>query len=167
MDYVLEDLLRVRIHRENTARNAVRAKKQAFENAARLVSRRKEELTEYTSWRINTENTLYGSVKNKLVSVKKLDDLKQKILLLREKETFLEKELFEAKNARQAAEKELAEARAVHKTSIREMKKIEEHKNLWMADMLKEQERSREKEMEEFQKQLQPPNSKFDDDENF
>jgi hypothetical protein len=71
--------------------------------------------------------------------------------LLREKETFLEKELFEARNARQAAEDQLREARSAYQAAFREMKKIEEHKHIWTADMRKEQERSREKELEDFQ----------------
>ena len=167
MDYVLENLLRVRQHRKDAAGSQVRAKSYALENADRLVQQTRQQLDEYVVWRVKTEDTLYEEVKSQQISLKELDDLKIKVLLLREKQTFLEKELFEARSAREAAEKKLDEARKAYQEKQREMMKIEEHKKIWLTETRKQQELSREKEMEEFRRHNESINEDVDDVENY
>ena len=98
MKYPLEDLLRVRNFREDNAANELTKRRRAVEAAEDLVKQRKRELEEYIQWRIQREEELYREVMQKPVQLKELDDLKQDIQLLREKESLYEERIREAEN---------------------------------------------------------------------
>jgi len=168
MKYVLQDLLRVREFRETAAGSEVKKKKSRFDHAQRTVTEKEKALSDYHTWRLEKEDSLYDEIANRLVTLKDLDDLKMNIALLREKETALENDLLEAQKALNLAAEELEEAKDAFRLAIREKRKIEEHKTIWIGEAVKEEERAQDKEMEEFQKMMKNPDQmEVENDENF
>lgn len=156
--------MRVREHRETAAGNAVKAKRNLLDEARRLLKEKEKALADYRKWRIQKEESLYGEVKDQNISLKELDDLKLKIVLLREKETELEHEILKAEQARDKAEDELSQAMSAYRKAIREKKKIEEHREKWLEEASLEEERERDKELEEYQKMKSIFHESEDDD---
>ena len=148
--YPLEDLLRVRNFREDNAANELTRRRRAVEQAEQLVQQRKRELEEYIQWRINREEELYREVMQKPVQLKALDDLKQDIQLLREKEHLYEERIREAEKAVVQAKEALDQAQADYQAAVRDRQKIDEHKGIWAQETAKINEANQEKELEDF-----------------
>ena len=150
MKYPLEDLLRVRNFREDNAANELTRRRREVEQAEQLVQQRKKELEEYIQWRIKREEELYQEVMQKPVQLKDLDDLKQDIQLLREKEHLYEDRIREAEKALADARQALDDAHAQYQAAVRDRQKIDEHKDLWAQETAKINEANAEKELEDF-----------------
>jgi hypothetical protein len=168
MKYVLEDLLKVRDFRETSAGNEVKKKKGRLLHAERVVKAKEDEVSDYHSWRLEKEESMYEEVKNKQITLQDLDGLKFRVASLRENEAALENDLLEAERDRNLATEELEKAQSTYRLAVREKRKIEEHKKIWLGDMQKEEERAQDKEMEEFQKQMKSMDEmESESDENF
>ena len=152
MKYGLEDLLKVRKFREDSARNEVMVKKHLLDEAINLVQAKERKLREYQCWRVRTEEAMYDEIRNTFVSLKELDELKLQVSLMREKEISLEKDLMDAVNAREKANEDLAKAKEVYNRAVKEKTKIEEHREVWSAGMVREEEISQEKELEDIRR---------------
>lgn len=150
MKYPLEDLLRVRNFREDNAANELTKRRREVEQAEELVQQRKQELADYIQWRIKREEELYNVVMQKPVQLKDLDDLKQDIQLLREKEHLYEDRIREAEKALADARQALDDANAQYQAAVRDRQKIDEHKDLWAQETAKINEANAEKELEDF-----------------
>lgn len=150
MKYPLEDLLRVRNFREDNAANELTKRRREVEQAEELVQQRKQELADYIQWRIKREEELYNQVMQKPVQLKDLDDLKQDIQLLREKEHLYEDRIREAEKALADARQALEDAHAQYQAAVRDRQKIDEHKDLWAQETAKINEANAEKELEDF-----------------
>ena len=150
MKYVLGDLLRVREFREKLARQEVLKKSVCLYQAMAEVERRNLELSRYHAWRVEKEDLLFKEVEKKIITLKQLEDLRITTSLLRENELALEQAVRDAEKARQTATQELEEARRSYEAALKNTRKIEEHKSGWLEEMLRESERSADKEMEEF-----------------
>ena len=81
---------------------------------------------------------------------KELDDLKQNIQILRDKETDYEQRIIAAENGVKEAESALEAALAEHRAAIKACQKLDEHKEIWAQEVAKEIEYNQEKEMEDF-----------------
>lgn len=150
MRYPLEDLLRVRKFREDERAQELTRKRGEVEDAVQLVAKRKQELVDYTAWRINREKELYDEVMMREIEVKDLDALKLNIQILRENELAYAERIKEAEKALEAARQALAAAQAAYMKAVRDKGKIEEHKGWWAQEEAKEAEANAEKELEDF-----------------
>lgn len=150
MKYPLQDLLRVRNFREENAANELTVKRRELEQAEQLVVQRKRELEEYIQWRINREAEMYQEVMRKSIQLHDLDDLKQDIQILREKEHFYEDQIKKAEIALEEATRALEQARSHHLQTVKDRRKIDEHKELWAQQVAKISEANQEKELEDF-----------------
>ena len=148
--YPLEDLLRVRKFREDAAANQLTHCRRAVEAAVRLVEERKRALKEYTEWRIQREAELYQEVLKQEVQLRALDDLKLKILELREREFAYQKQIHDAEQELQKAKAALEQAHRDYQEALRNTEKIDEHKGIWTEEMQKLIEELEEKELEDF-----------------
>lgn len=165
MKYVLDDLLRVRAFRETSRGNEMRAKKMLLAQAEGVVKKKEEELSEYRVWRVRREDDLFEEVKGRHINLKDLDDLKLMVGQMREKEALMENDVFEAESERETAEGVYKGARDAYHFAVKEKKKIEEHKKIWVKEVYREEEQARDKEMEEFQKMTGGPDMEEEDDE--
>ena len=162
--YPLATLLAVRRYREDAAARQVRARTQDLDLATATLAGAESDLYEYRGWRLNREEALFQEVKNQEICVADLDHLKQTILLLRQQQEVLEKEISAAKVARETARTSLAESQTAWKAAVGNTSKIREHRRRFMAAQKKEDERFQEKETEEFSVRDQPEEA---DDEDF
>ncbi|MBG0775373.1 MAG: YscO family type III secretion system apparatus protein [Desulfovibrionaceae bacterium] len=149
-DYALKDLLRVRNFRETTAANEVAACRRRLEEAERAIAARTRELAEYHGWRVNREGELFDGITGRMVHLNDLDDLKQKIALLREREAEHEQRVLDAESERDKRQGEVATAQERHRTAARDKAKIEEHRKIWLEEERKAAEFAADKELEDF-----------------
>lgn len=150
MAYPLRDLLRIRIIREDAATDNLTKAKNNLENAIRNVEKKKKELEDYKVFRKEETDRLYKEIVNKKIKKIDLDELKAEIAKLERKELEYLEALEEAKRQHEEAVQKLEEARVIYRQALMDVKKISEHKESWMAEYNKEQERIADIEMEEF-----------------
>ncbi len=163
--YVLQDLLNIRNMREDEAAQAVTVAKYKVEEAAREIEGKIKEKEEYVAWRLKREIELYDGIKGKQVKLKDLDDLKERVFMLRQRDLAFEKAIEDAKRAKVDAEKAVETAIQKHKASIKDRQKIEEHKKIWLDEKLTEENDKQEKEAEDFTKRKDEDADDEDDDD--
>ena len=150
MKYVLEDLLRVRRLREDTAASALARQRRRADEAERHVAQCKKELIEYVQWRIGREEAIYQEIMQQMIHRRDLDDLKSQIQVLRSNELPYKEKVLEAEKALAEVRKALEQAHAAHRLAMKKREKLDEHKKIWMEQAAKEEEYSAEKELEDF-----------------
>ncbi|AMO57372.1 hypothetical protein GZ77_15675 [Endozoicomonas montiporae] len=147
---MLHELLKVKEIREKSAHDEVQKRKYRLEEAHRAVEQAKEEFIEYVEWRGKEEQRLYDNIMNMEVKQNDLDQLKQTVGLLREKDVLLEQAIAEAKKKVVDAEQALEEAREEHVKAIQAVQKFEEFTSVLDEEAAKEAVRLEDLEMEEF-----------------
>lgn len=155
MKYILEDLLQIRQLRERESLKNLKLKKKELENAILLIQKRKDELTEYITWRIEKENELYDSIINMNVSVNELNSLRESIAILKEKDLIIQKKILDAEEQKKKSEKEVENAKILYSKAVKDTKKIAEHKKIWIAEMQKNAEKAAEAELEDLHFKIQ------------
>ena len=150
--YELSDLLKVRELREDSASKAVTQAQEKLESCIQYLERKQKELEDYREWRPGEEDRIFAEIMKKEISQEKLNEVKAKIAILREKELVIEKEVEDAEVAVKEAEAALEQAKEDHRKAMRELEKIKEHREHWTEEAKKEAEFLADKEMEEFRK---------------
>ncbi len=150
MEYSLQDLLRVRELRKDNAQLELVKAHEALKIAERVVEESKKALYEYQQWRPGEEKRLYDKIMQKQVTIEKVDDVKDAIKQLYEKETELAQKI-------QEAEKKVLEAIAFVETkqkalaqANKDVDKLLEHKKTEIKAYQKEEERVADSELDEF-----------------
>lgn len=167
MKHVLDDLMGVRAHRERSAGMELRARKAECREAEEAETGKRKELADYGIWRRGKEEALFRRVANRLVRTGDLETFRHGVRFLREREAILGEELAKAEEALRAAREEVDRARDAYFLTLREKRKIEEHRNAWREERAREIERQDEGEMEEYGKVLRGFASEEDDEEDF
>lgn len=150
MKYPLQELLRVRLIREDNAQVEVRVCRTAVETASENVKTREHERDDYIAWREQREAELYEEIMEQHVQLRKLDDLKLSISLLREKQNGYEDRVQQAIQELEEAEQQLKAAQDSCALAIKNRQKIDEHKAIWAQEEALRCEAELEKEMEDF-----------------
>lgn len=148
--YPLQDLLRVRLFREDAAQAEVTTARRKVEDAEQQILLREQELADYVQLRERREQEIYDEVFQQEVQVRDLDDLKMKIQILRYRQSTFEDAVTQAKRDLVAAQQTLEAAVAAHATAAKERRKIDEHKGIWAQEEAKRCEAEAEKELEDF-----------------
>lgn len=150
MNYPLQDLLRVRQHREERAgANLARAARHLDEARAALASAQ-DDLSEYTVWRIRQEHTMLDGLMRRVLRPGELSDTRLEISLLREREFEFHDRVRRAEAQVEKAEAALEDARREHAKTVRELEKLLEHRATWQEEQRLHLERAEEAELEEF-----------------
>lgn len=150
MAYVLQDLLKIRLMREQWAKDELIKAQNALDAAIQKVVQKKKELEDFRIWRKKEEERLYAEIMHKRVKRVDIDGLKINIAELEKKELQHIQAIDDAKEAREKAKEVLEKARILYNVAQINVEKLEEHKISWMAEWTKEQEVVVEKEMEDF-----------------
>jgi len=150
MKYALEDLLRVRQFREDTAADLVVKRRAQVANAEQELASRHRELTEFSEWRVRQEESLYDKVINQQVVRKDLDELHAALEELKLEEQARQQKIVDAERTLEAARKALLDSQGAYRTVVKAREKLDEHKALWLQDALKEAEDFQDKELEDF-----------------
>lgn len=161
---MLKDLLKVKNIREESAEREVKRCQHELDLAHQEVERRKQEvercrqeLEEYIAWRCQEEQRLYDNIMNTSIQQHDLDQLKQKVAILREKDASLEQAIADAEQRVAEAEKKVKEAeqileqaRQAHYKAKLAVEKFEEFCKVQDEEAEKEAKRLEDLEMEEF-----------------
>ena len=147
---MLHELLKIKNIREQSAETEVCKCKNRVEAAKEEVKKKQQEFEEYVDWRGKEEQRLYDNIINAEIRQNDLDNLKQKIALLREKDVTLEQAVAEARKKVEQEEQALEQAREEHAKAMQAVQKFEEFTKVQDAEAKKEAERIEDLEMEEF-----------------
>lgn len=149
MEYILQDLYKVRELRERDAHNAVIRMRYQVEEATKEVSRCEKELIDFRNWRLKEEDRLYDEIMEEEIKVAKIKEIKAGIAKLRDQELDYQNKLQEAEKSLEEAKDRLEQAKLRHQKTIRELEKLNEHKVRFEREWKKEQERLNDLQMEE------------------
>lgn len=143
-------LLRIKSARERTAVHRMHEARTATHEAREALEAGRQRLEEYRLWRPGRERELYDDIQGKEVSLDDLEELKAKIVGLREREQALIDESIELERAVDAAVRAEDEAHVAWQSAQREVQKVEEMLDDWRAREQREVERQADLELEEF-----------------
>ncbi len=150
MRYMLEDLKAVKHLRESSSERRLAARKREQKMAKEQVREKETELNRYRQYRLAKVAALFESVKGRMIGFKDFDDLKIEEKFLAEKEAGLKKDLIQSQTALEAAAQKVAKELAVYQRSVRENRKMKEHKKLVIEELIMEEEYKNELETEEL-----------------
>ncbi len=148
--YPLSSLLHVREHRENTAQRELALARQEKENAQNLLLEAENALVEYAKWLKNEEKIRYDALIGQSCTKKDFDDLKNSMAKLMEREIELGQEVEKAKEYLKEREEILIKCKNYHIQMQKDKEKILAHKDLWQEEILKEEVKAEDAELEEF-----------------
>lgn len=150
MSYPLQDLLRVRILREDRAMEAILSAQRKVEESHRYLEDQKEALANFHQFRLTEEVRLYDTIIGKIVEQDFVDETMAQINELRHQEKLHEKRVEEAKENLKKAQDNLIQAKKNYQNAVKSRQKIEEHRVIWLEAFQKEQDFYAEKELEDL-----------------
>ncbi len=148
--YPLKDLVMVREVRETSASREVSVAQNNLDAARIAVIRAQDEFDAYVKWRVEEEKRSYEKILNKKVSLAKLEELKQEIRGLRERESDHQQAILDAEKHVSECENALLAAQTAHREAMRGLQKLEEHREVWDTEQALVLERKEEDEMDDF-----------------
>ena len=153
--YPLEDLLKIRDSREQTATNRLAVSRHRMEEAEIRLQGKRRDLERFRSWRIQRETGLFDAVKKAPISLNELEKLKQTVQQLRGREAQLDLEMRQTETAKNEAAAQWEKDREALRAICRDHRKIREHKAVWFKEMQHKRALAAELELEEFR--AKPP----------
>ncbi len=150
MSYALQDLVRVREHREEQASEAVARARRLLREAEAALVQAQTNLAEYAAWRIEEEQRMLDGLMRRVLRLGELNDTRQDIALLREREFDFIDKVKQAEAAVAKAEAHLDECRQRHAKAVRDLEKLVEHRAQWQHERTLEMERTEDLELEDF-----------------
>lgn len=148
--YPLDNLLSVRLFREETAKRGVSSAQMVLREAREAHEAKKAELEDWRQWREAEVERRYEALMGKTLPIAKLTAFNQSIARLADDELVRVMAVDEAAKTVQTCEKKVESAKALVHTARQNTAKIEAHKALWSEDLKKEEERAEEREFEDF-----------------
>lgn len=149
--YPLQEILKVRMKRQELAQTEVIKATHALEMAKLELKKREEELDKYRIWRKEEEQKRYDKMINKKLPHYQLNEIKAEISQLREDEAIYVNKVDQAQIKIDECEATLQQAKEMFFRMVRECQKIQEHRDEWMQQATKEELIAEDKELEEFQ----------------
>ena len=150
MKLILDELLRVKHIREDSAIKIMKEKQLQLEQCQKFLERKISEHDEYIAWRKEEEKRLYTEVLNKDVRAYNLNTMRDQITSFKEKQLQLNEETEKAEAAVAQAVEHLTEARQARMEAYKTVQKYEEYRDVIQTLENKEAERREELEAEEF-----------------
>lgn len=151
--YALQELVKVRQHREEQASEALLRAQRALADARQALAAAEKTLADYIQWRIAEERKMLDGLMRRVLRLGEISDVRQEIALLRDREFELMDTVRKAEAAVTKAEQLVAEARARQAQAVRDLEKLLEHRTLWAEEERREQEKMEERELEDLSRQ--------------
>ena len=148
--YHLEDLLKLRTHREKLAFNRIIKARMKLREARNTLKEKNEELSSFIQWRRNEEKRLFKEIKGKYHKIDQLDYYSQLFEALRIEHEKLKDKLYKAEQRVKKAEVEVDKENEIYVKRHREKKKMEEHKKNWLQTKIVTDQRQEENEIDEL-----------------
>ena len=150
MPYALQSMLRIRAMREDRASAELSAARQEVRKANEALEEQKKILKEYEETKEERRDRIFEAVIGRPVSREDLDRALEGVSRIDEEGVLKADNVTMAASVLKKKEDEAAQARAVFVKATKERMKISEHKAIWVAEELKEQEHRLEVELEDF-----------------
>jgi type III secretion protein O len=150
--YILEEMLRVRNLRKDTAERDLKQAQRLLEEAKENVNKAEKTLADFRIFMEKESERLYKKIIMQKVKKGSVDELHYAVKVLKNKLIGHEQNLEAAKDNLVKAEKNLEEKREALQEANKNVEKIKCHKEDWMREMTKEEELLLDKELEEFAK---------------
>ena len=148
--YPLDMLITARKIREDNAQRSVVSARNELNALRENIENKKVEVQHYEEWRKEEEVRRFIEIQNTTLSQKEMDKFKWGIAALKARTLELEEEVMNMEAKIPELEQKIDDAIRVHKEAISEREKIEEHKQKWIEDLRKENDRLEDLELEEF-----------------
>ena len=150
MPYALQPMLRIRTRREDRAATELTAARTAEREAERALEERKEELAEYERTKEERRDRVYDAVMGRPCSMDDLDKAREGVARIDEEGVLKADNVARAEGVLHEKEEASAVAQSALNLAIKERMKIEEHRQQWVEEDRKEQERLEDIELEDF-----------------
>ena len=150
MATAFEQILEIKQRKEEQAQTEARAARLAAEQAARAVEERRQEAEAFSKELLVRQARLYDGLEGKVVERREVDEVREKIALMRAHETALYEKVKEAEAARAKAAQALEAARAAHLQTIKNVEKFVLLVTTEQIEIAAEEQAGEDKEMEEF-----------------
>ena len=150
MGYALVDLLTVRRHRVDKATSLVAQRRKELAQAEQNLRQRETELADYREKRLLKEQALYDSIVGQAVLLKKLEEIKAEVQVLRFEELAYEERVLHAQKAVDDAHQQLQQAKQQLAKAVRAEEKLNEHRRLWDQEEFRRQQVKEDLELEEL-----------------
>lgn len=148
--YPLAMLIGVCKLREDAAASAMRAAERRVEEEEENGRRLRKELEDYIAWRIEEENRRYREIIGTETDREEMEKFRAGLSLLKEKDVEYEGRIIESDRRLVELREKLTEAKKAYLAAVQETTKIDAHREMWMEDWTREQNRIEDVEMEEF-----------------
>ncbi len=146
---MLRQLLTIKQFREGQAALRVSRERQRMSAAARAHRDAQEELARLRERSREEERSMYGDLCSRLVRVREIDNVLQRVAVMRDGEQQCDRKRESAGERETEAALELAQARRAHQAVIRQRDKFVDLVGVYAADALKELENKEDAESEE------------------
>lgn len=150
MRYPLQSMLKIRLMREDRAGSALTTARLARKQAADELDARHRDRARYLETKDARRDRIYEQVLGKPVRMEALDDVRTAVTRIDEEGILLERAEQEAVDVLKKKEHEAETARVEFVGATRNRMKIDEHRNLWLAEQHIAEERAADAEMDEF-----------------
>jgi type III secretion protein O len=147
---IVQELLRLKVHREHKAEMAVSVCRQTLAEANRNRDKAREALADYRQWSVAEETNWYGRICRQVVRVGQIHQLLEDVAALRTKERELDATLEDSEQARQHSETELLAARDGHRQASRAREKFVRLAEAQSEELRLESERKEDAETEDL-----------------
>jgi hypothetical protein len=144
----ISDLLKLRNHREQKARNHVVHSKAQLDLAEADKKRKEQDCEAYQHWRLNEEERLFASIQERPIAVQDLLSFRGSVHSLRAGQRDRAHRVEEAAQQVAQAEAALMAARQSHIEACRKQVKIQTYRKRWLKMQQQEEERAAENEMD-------------------
>jgi|GEM_PF-2522698 len=152
---MLDELLRLKIHREDKAEMNLSKCRLALAEVNRRTDEARAGLTEYQKWSQEHESGLFGAMYGQRVRVRDLERVREDVLILRLKERSLAEQLAKVEDERQQADVAVSSARGAHEQATRNREKFVQLVAAQAEEIRLEGERKEDLELEETHAALQ------------
>ena len=150
MPYVLQPMIRIRQRREDAAGAALVVARTEERAAAKTLEERKEELAEYERTKEERRDRVYDAVMGRPCTMDDLDKAREGVARIDEEGILKADNVARAEGALHEKQEASAAAQSALNLAIKNRMKIEEHRQQWVEEDRKEQERLEDIELEDF-----------------
>lgn len=150
MAYVLQDLLKIRLMREDRAAGELTAARDQVRLAEKDVAERERELHEYELTKEARRDRIYAAVMGRTVSRDEIDLAQEGVARIDEEGILKADNVVQAKRELEKKEELVRQAQDRFSLASRNRMKIDEHKLVWLEEERAFEEHRAESELEDF-----------------
>lgn len=147
---VLTELLRIKEYRESQAETEAQRRRRRLEDVVRALEDLQRKLEEFRVWSLEHERGLYAELCTRLVKLREIEQLRNRVAELRNEERNLEQRVLDVEQERRKVARELAEALELLREAGKKKNKFVELARIYSDEARRELERKEELELEEF-----------------